>query len=256
MSERHETIELPEGPTSLVVEVPAGALTIRPSTSRSLAVRIEGRDADLVVVDASAGRVALRVDSPSRFGASSLRIAVEAPAGIDLEVRSASLDVHSTVDLGSVTVATASGDVRLADVADLRVKAASGDIWVAGVGTVRASVASGDLRTGDVAGDLEVSAASGDVFADTVAGRVDVRTASGDVRIGRWTGTDLAIKSVSGDVLVTVPPGTRADLDLKTLSGDVRMPDGPSASVPDEERVRRRLRFSSVSGTFDLRVGD
>lgn len=241
----------------LVVSVADGNLRIVASDEGAGSVTLEGKRVEDVDVDITGGVVTIRHQQEGGrwFGSSGLRITVAAPAGLDVDVRGASLDVDADAPLGDVSVATASGDVRLGSVAVLRAKAASGDIHVDSAGDLRAGIASGDVRAGSVSGDLEVSAASGNIRADAIGGRVDAKTASGDIRIGRWTGTDFTAKTVSGDVSVTVPAGTRAQLDLKTLSGSVRMPDGPSAEVPEAERVARRLKFTSVSGDFSLDVG-
>jgi DUF4097 and DUF4098 domain-containing protein YvlB len=240
----------------LTVAVSDGSLRIMPATDGTGSVTIEGKRADEAEVDITAGVVQIRhLPEGSRwFGGSGLRITVTAPPGVDVDVRGGALDVDADMVLGDVSVATASGDVRLGTVGSLRAKAASGDIHVDAAGELRAGVASGDVRAGSIERSLEVSAASGDVRADSVGGGIEVRTASGDINIGHWTGTDLAAKTVSGDVAVTVPPGTRAQLDLRTLSGTVRMPDGPTEDVPDDERVVRRMKFTSVSGDFRLGV--
>jgi DUF4097 and DUF4098 domain-containing protein YvlB len=239
----------------LTVAVSDGSLRIMPATDGTGSVTVEGKRADEAEVDITAGVVTVRQPEGNRwFGSSGLRITVTAPPGIDVDVRSASLDVDADTILGDVTVETASGDIRLGTVRSLRAKAASGDIQVDAAGDLRAGLASGDVRAGSIERSLEVSAASGDVRADSVGGGIEVRTASGDIHIGHWTGTDLAVKTVSGDVAVTVPPGTRAQLDLRTLSGTVRMPDRPTEDVPEEQRVVRRMKFTSVSGDFRLGV--
>ncbi|MEX1280581.1 MAG: DUF4097 family beta strand repeat-containing protein [Acidimicrobiia bacterium] len=255
MSERTETLDLTAPARALVIELPAGECRIEPGEADLVTVTLAGRDADLVEVEAAGGTVSVRLPRDGRFSRSSVALSVAVPPGLDLTVRSASMDVAAAVALGDVDVRTASGDVRLSDVASLSVKAASGDVRVERVaGDLTAALASGDVAATSVGGDVTTSTASGDVRVDHASGRLELRTASGEVLVGRWEGTDAALKTVSGHVRLTVPAGTRGDLDLTSFSGRVRLPSGPTSDVPDAERVRRRIRFRSVSGDFDLHV--
>lgn len=255
MSERTEILDLTAPARELVVELPGGECRLEPGEAGRVGVTLSGRDADLVEVEAAGGTVHVRLPRDGQFARSSVAVSVAVPAGLALTIRSASMDVVGAVPLGDVDIRTASGDLRLADVASLSVKAASGDVWVDRVaGDLVAALASGDIRADFVGGDVTTSTASGDVRVDHATGRLEVKTASGEVLVGRWEGGDAAIKTVSGNVRLTVPAGTRADLDLTSFSGRVRLPSGPSSDVPEAERVRRRVRFRSVSGDFDLRV--
>ena len=254
---RQETVELPEAPTRLVLNVPSGRAEIRQSEDDAVHVSIDGDRAEDVVVSASGDTVTIRHDPPQgQWGIGRLRFDIRIPVGMDLDFRSASLNLRSTVDLGSVDAATASGNLRFESVGSLTAKTASGDLRVGDVhGDVRAKSASGDLKVKAIGKDLAANTASGDIAVEEVGGRVDVKTASGDIRIESFSGTELAVKTVSGNTSVSVPPGTTADLDLNSLSGNIRLPKGPASEVDPSDRVRRRLRFRSVSGDFRLRVG-
>lgn len=255
MSERTETVDLTAPAREIVVELPGGECRLEPGDGDRITVTLAGRDADLVEVEATGGTVSVRLPRDGQFTRSSVAVSVAVPPGLDLTVRSASMDVVAAVPLGDVDVRTASGNVRLADVASLSVKAASGDVRVDRVtGDLTATLASGDVAAASVAGDVTTSTASGDVRLDRASGRLAVKTASGEVLVGRWEGTDAAVKTVSGNVRLTVPAGTRGDLDLTSFSGRVRLPSGPASDVADTDRVRRRIRFRSVSGDLDLHV--
>lgn len=255
MTTRTEHFEFGDEHPRLSIDVPAGEVILEPGPGGQMTVALDGPRADEFEVTASGGAVAVRYrDGKWLSGRSSVRIVATVPMGTDLDVQGASLDVRSRVGLGSVRGRTASGDLSLTTATDVSIKSASGTVSVDVVtGDLRASLASGDIRAGTIEGDLDISSASGDVDVDAVSGRVEVSTASGDLRIGCCSGSDLACKTVSGDASIGVPRGTRADLDVKTLSGDVRLPPGGSHGIPDEDRVRRRLTFKSVSGDIELK---
>jgi DUF4097 and DUF4098 domain-containing protein YvlB len=99
------------------------------------------------------------------------------------------------------------------------------------------------------AGAVEVKVASGDVVLGTVGGDCTVRTASGRVKVSRFEGSRLEAKTISGDVLVGVPPGRRYSVALQTLSGEV----GTDFPVSGEgEAAPARLTVTSISG--DIRI--
>lgn len=148
----------------------------------------------------------------------------------------------------SVRVATGSGDVDLGDeleVGQLTVQTASGDIECRVKSCERAEfvTASGDVRLEGNAAQAQAETASGDVSLDGPMGQVKVSTASGDVEMSGsvWK---AHVKSMSGDVRVesmTLP----AEMDLSSKSGDVEV------RVPDNGPFK--VNASSVSGTVDLR---
>lgn len=254
---REETIELPEAPSRLVLSVTSGSAEITPSDDDAVHISIDGDKADEVEVSTSGDTVTIRHDPQRRqWGGGRLRFDIRIPAGMDLDFRSASLNLRAGVALGNVDASTASGNLRFETVAALTAKSASGDLLVGEVtGDVRAKLASGDLRAKTIGEALSASSASGDINVERIGGRVDVKTASGDVHIGSFTGTELAVKTVSGDASVSVPTGTTADLNLNSLSGTIHLPDGGNTDIDPADRVRRRLRYTSVSGDFRLKVG-
>lgn len=244
---------------SLNISIPSGSIRLTESNDDSVVVELEGKGADQVEVTAVGDDITISFkDSGERrfFGFSgSVIVRVQLPRGSDLRTSIASADVYCDVALGGVKCATASGDLRLADVREgLEVKSASGDVQVGNVGgSLKATLASGDIRAGKVEGTLQVNTASGDILVKEACGDVRAKSASGDVLVGCWSGREFSARTVSGDVRTAVPPGTRAELNLKSMSGDIRMPDRPSAAE-GIERVARRLSFTSVSGDFALDV--
>jgi hypothetical protein len=77
-----------------------------------------------------------------------------------------------------------------------------------------------------------------------------VSTAAGDVRIRRFDGPSVEIKSLTGDLQIGLPSGIRVEADIKSMVGRISLPepvertDTPSRSV--------RLRARTTSG--DIRI--
>lgn len=115
----------------------------------------------------------------------------------------------------------------------------SGDVRVSGVTmAVRGASVSGDVR-------LEQIHATDDVSATTVSG--DVTASLESVA----SGTELEMKSVSGDVRISMPAGTGLDLELSTVSGDLTS----DFDLAMQGRFnRRRINAQINKGGSDLRV--
>jgi hypothetical protein len=200
--------------------------------------RAESRHmADELHVDTSteAGQLVVRARYPARrsirigfwdlfhdmeWPSSEVKIAVQVPAGLALEVRTSSGDVDCTGLATPVRIASTSGDVRIA--------AAGGDVEI--------ETASGDVNAGDV-GRIHVRTTSGDADLVGVRGPVDVHTTSGDVTV-RDAADSLMLGTVSGDVEVE---HAALGLSVTTTSGEIRA-----------RRVRGRVEVGASSGGVDL----
>ncbi len=253
-----ERFALTGSTANLLVTIPSGTVRLTESSDAAVSIEVEGKGADQVLISAVGDDITISYkDQERRFFGShgSVVIRVQLPAGSDLRLNTASANLLSDVDLGEVKCGTASGDVRLTNVSGgLEVKSASGDVQARTIGgALKASLASGDVRAKKVKGPIQVNTASGDIRVRDASGDVRVKSASGDVHIERWSGEDFGARTVSGDVTLSVPAGTRAELSLRSMSGSIRMPDGPSPHK-GAERVQRRLSFTSVSGDFSLKV--
>ncbi|MEV0585781.1 DUF4097 family beta strand repeat-containing protein [Nonomuraea sp. NPDC050310] len=150
-----------------------------------------------------------------------------------------------------------------------RVRSVSGEVTLDGVsGDVAAETVSGPLESRAMEGDLNFKSVSGDL---TVAGgfprRLKATTVSGritaDLRL-RPTG-HVTINTVSGDVLVRLPPTVDTDITLRSTTGRLDSAfDGLSASQrPGSKHLSGRigggmaeLSVKSVSGRVTLLKGD
>lgn len=150
----------------------------------------------------------------------------------------------------------------------VRASAVSGDVSVTGAhGELRVSSVSGDASVADAEGPLNISSVSGDVRiqrAKVTSLRVSTVSGDIDVRADAVTGTeDFSLRSVSGDIVLTLPRDFNADLSLSTVSGelDSEFPmtlNGRASRRRIEARIGqggRELSVSTVSGDVRLRTG-
>ncbi|NND01412.1 MAG: DUF4097 family beta strand repeat protein [Acidimicrobiia bacterium] len=219
-------VELRGGPEEdYTVELNGSDLVVRPPTKRSGKRRFASTDIKLFV--------------PSRASG---------------EIRVASGDVVIGTELHELTVATASGDIRVdASIArDFSVKTASGDIKTREIGGhVFVATASGDVTVEDVGGDLTFNSASGDLRVGTIAGMVEVKGVSADVSIDAVAGHTVRARTLSGDVRLGIPPGRTVDLDMQTLSGEVVNRLSKSGGDPGPN-TPLALSVKTVSGNLKL----
>jgi hypothetical protein len=205
---------------------------------------------DRVVIEPTDGAVTIREQESHglTFGSDrgSVRIEVAVPADAEITVDTASGEVVAEGLHGEQRYRTASGELRLLDVAGrIDVNAVSGDAELA--------------LTGDA--DLGIRTVSGDVRVEGGRlGPIRVNTTSGDIRLDSplTSRTGNAIETLSGDVSLVATAGMR--VEARTVSGDI------TSEVPHrtEGRMGRRtlvigdgsieLAFRSVSG--DLLIHD
>lgn len=256
------TFEVPEA-LRLRVSVPAGEVHVETIDGRSAEVEVTPlRDDDASREAAEKTTVELKgrdlvVEAPKRgwsFGRDpKIRIAAKIPAGSDLAVRTASAPLLATGTYAAVEATTASGDVTVGTATSLRATTASGDVRADDVsGTATVKTASGEVRLGHV-GTLEIAGVSGSVRVDTADDGAAIAIVSGDVELASVARGDVTVKSVSGDVRVGVPAGTRVHVDASSMSGtlrsDIPLDDAPGGS----EGPLLDIRGKTVSGDVHVR---
>jgi hypothetical protein len=275
-----DTFETPT-PPRLTVDLRAGVLTIDTAETDETTVAITPlNDSDVTLDALMSTTVEQRGDEvvvhvPSRFGflgrAPKLSIAITAPHGARLGLKSGSADIIATGRFGTSVVTTGSGDIALGDCTDsLRVSSGSGAVRVESVAKdLVAKTGSGNIEISDVDGEASLSSGSGDVIvggasrgveAKTGSGNITVRsappdlratTASGDIRIDVAREGEVRAKAASGDIHAGVAAGTAAWLEVHTVSGRVASTLEASGEPTAEER-RVRLQLSTVSGDIEL----
>lgn len=240
---REERFSTPQ-PIRLECTVTSGSITIATGEDAESTVALHGPPG---VVDG------MRVELVGN------RVVVSEPRGsiLDLLTRSRdSLKVAASVPHGSaVAIKTASSDAALdGRFGEIEMQCASADLRVTGEvdGNVSMKSASGDVQLPQVHGDVEVRGVSGDLRADSIDGSVAVALVSGDVRIDSLREGTVSVRSVSGDVVLGIAPGSAVDLDASSASGDLVSEIPLSAAPADGNDPTVVIHGVTASG--DVRV--
>lgn len=268
MDSRRETF--PAERARLKVRNPAGDVRIETADTAETTVELVAlNDSDATrnaiekaVVAARGDEVAVEIEGRSwsisigSLGITSPKVSVRitCPHGSDLDCNTASAELETAGRLGDVRVRTASGDTRLDRIeGSLELHTASGDVSVEHVGG-RAGVnsVSGDVIVREAQQGLAVNSVSGDVTVEEVTGDLTVGSVSGDQIVRAAGPGDVALKAVSGDVLVAIRRGLRVRLDVNSVSGtigsELEVSDTPTRSDGPETNLRVR----TVSGDVKI----
>jgi len=266
---RRETFTTP-GPLRLDLRLPSGEIDVESLDGDETVVVLDStRDSDEVREAIDNAKIELRrrgdghevtVDVQRKrflglsFNRGDIVLRVTAPHGADVELSTASADVHGRGRFGSLEAQLASGDLEFAELSGgANVKSASGDVELDRVGgEAKVNTASGDIHIGLVGGDAVLRSASGDVTIDVAERSVTVQTASGDQRLNAVVSGRVTMQSASGDQHVGVRRGTRVHIDAKTMSGDTTSELDVSDEPPSGEGPSVELRATAMSG--DIRI--
>ncbi|MFI5952446.1 DUF4097 family beta strand repeat-containing protein [Cryptosporangium sp. NPDC051539] len=237
-----------------------------PANSRDIRV------ADQATVSYAAGRLTVRAPKSwslfTRPGTAA--ITVELPTRSDVRADASIADFSCTGPLGTVTLATSVGSIRVDDATDVHLKTDHGDIHVghvtgyadiSGSGRVDAldlaadahiRNLNGDNRIEEIGGDLRTSTANGRIRVGTAHADVDAKSANGSIRIDEVTRGHVTAKTAAGDIEIGVAPSTAAWLDLHTQLGSVRngldATSGPGDATHTVE-VRARTPLGDITIT-------
>jgi DUF4097 and DUF4098 domain-containing protein YvlB len=228
-----------------------GDITVAAGAPGTVTVAISGSSAADYVIDQVGDVITIE---PRRSGlfTSACDLILTLPAGSTLELSSTSGDIVVQGEVEEMRASVASGDVRAGTIRSMcRVNSASGDITVGAAGDAEINTASGRVRLGRISGTLRLNAASGDVSVAEIGESANTKVASSTVRIDRFDGTELKHKSMSGDLVVGIPPRRTIDFDYSSLSGRLRnrLPKGDGS--PSEKLVA--ISVDAVSGDVTLR---
>ena len=234
----------------LDVGVPSGSVEVRVGDHGSVQAVLESSAAEDFEMSAAGDRITIRHPSRWFVRGRSCRLMVTVPPGTDVEIDAASATVRLVGVLGAVRLRTASGDVTFDRVAHLDVTSASGGVTGDRVdGDVSLTAISGNCSFQRVDGRMRASLTSANLRVDECAGDLTVVTTSGTTRIGHCGGSDISVRSVSGDVRLGLPTGIRVEAELSTVSGRARLPEPAPFSG---ERRPVNLKVKTVSG--DIRI--
>lgn len=175
------------------------------------------------------------------------------------------VDIETGLEVGQLSVKTASGDVELRDAEcqELIFHSASGDLFAEGVNcrSASANTASGDVDlTGDFA-SVKIGTASGDVKLSGHTQQLRCTSASGDMEADLFdVPQQLEVSSKSGDCEIAIPGGQGFTLQFSTVSGELDSDFqlvGPVGKRSGEaiylDGGGRLFHISSISGDILLR---
>lgn len=255
MTERVETYDVSERPRIDISSI-AGDVIIKSWNENRIKIVLSGHPetVESTTIDATQDSVVIRSNADKRarrFFARAMDVVVTTPPGGIVRINSGSGDVRVRLRLAELEINSASGDVRIEEeVGDVRVKVASGQVTVADVkGDAEVRSANGDIKIG-YAMDAVVSTASGTIVLGTIESSARVKSASGDVRVRDFRGSDLEVKTMSGDAMIGLAPGRTVNARIMTLSGDFRNKIKPSDG---DKTGRMTLTVKSFSGDVILR---
>ncbi|GMR02041.1 MAG: hypothetical protein BMS9Abin20_0367 [Acidimicrobiia bacterium] len=255
MTERVETYDVSEHP-GIDISLIAGDVIVKSWNENRIMIVLSGHPetVESTTIDATQDSVAIRSNADKRsrrFFARAMDVVVTTPPGGIVRINSGSGDVRVRLRVAEVEVNSASGDVHIEEeVGHVRVKVASGRVTVAYVeGDAEVSSANGDIKIGHAA-DAVVTTASGTIVLGTIESSARVKSASGDVRVRDFRGSDLVVKTMSGDAILGLAPGRTVNARITTLSGDFRNKIKPTDG---DKTVRMTLIVKSFSGDVILR---
>lgn len=181
------TFNTPE-PISAVLDIPAGRIQFIAADRADTAVEIlpanpsKSRDvkaAEEAKVGYGDGVLRIEVSAKNQyFGPSgSVAVTVQLPAGSQVEVNAASVELRAAGRFGDVAVKSAHGSIDLEEVASARLTTVAGDVSV-----------------GRLNGPAEIRTSKGDIrIAEAVSGAVVLRTDVGEVEVGAAAGVSATL---------------------------------------------------------------
>lgn len=233
------------------VHIQSGRVEIRSGPAGVVKVDVETDNAGFVV-EQHGDQIHIATKPNGGWSSrNSAYVVVEVPDDSDATIASASAKIEIEAPVRNLDMKTASGDIDVSFASSASIKTASGDVRIGVVKSdVKVSSASGDVNLEESEGKVRFSSASGDLFIGASSGAINASTASGDVTVQRYSGRQLNVKSMSGEVEVGVPAGTRLDLDATLLSGELHLPEPGNSSESSSREMTIRVKL--VSG--DLRI--
>lgn len=250
MSDRIEAFEVGET-VRVIAATRSGDIAVVTGEPNSVRVAIDGGAAGNYEIDQIGDVISVEPRRKGRFVGSSADIVLSVPEGASLELSCTSGDITVQSPVTELRASVASGDIRADRVATVcRVNSASGDIRINSAKDAEVNTASGTVRLGSIDRSLRLNAASGNVYADSIGDSAICKVASSDVRIGSFEGSEMRLKTMSGDLHIGIPQRRTIELDFTSLSGRLRnkLPDGDGG--PSEKTLL--ISVTAVSGDVTL----
>lgn len=240
------------GTPEVEVRIASGRVEIISGPEGVVSVEVDTNDPDFIVEQRGKLVYIASERSSGWLSRGSDFVTVRMAPGGEARISTASARFECEPHMARLDVKTASGDVEMESADIATVKTASGDVGIGDVRkALRASTASGDIFVrGDCEGSVGLNTASGDVHIERCNATIDLNSASGDVYIRRFTGNQANFKSMSGNIDLGIPEGSKVDLDATLLSGKLRAPEKREASMPLERHISVKAKL--VSGDLTI----
>lgn len=203
-------------------------------------IDVRAWDRDEVRIEGSLGKGAERLEVKGDRGRLEVRVKYPARSGFRLP--------FGNLSTGSARVEPSVLRLLVPLRADLDISAVSADITVWGVAPASLKIENVSGRTTVAAAPqrLELDSVSGDTDLTINRGDIDAQSVSGDIHLSGRLGDEVALESVSGDVVVRVADTPLRRFEGTTVSGDI--------DVSTSLAVNARLTMESVSGDIALRL--
>lgn len=165
---------------------------------------------------------------------------------VEMSGMSVDIVVHVPYET-QVEIRSRAGDVEVRDTRhSCRVNGTSGDVKIHGAsGQVEVQTTQGDVELMDCKATLvAIENSSGNIRLVEVAASMNLRTASGDVTLERCTvDRTLSVEAVSGDISIDIREPLQGAQTVRTVSGDVLMTVSDGCDC--------RVSLSSMTGSVD-----
>lgn len=114
---------------------------------------------------------------------------------------------------------------------------------------------SGDIEVTQTLANIEIGSVSGDVIiSQNPSGKCTVKTVSGNIASHTFSGCEYTLKSISGDIEVSVAPNLNVEVDGNSVSGNLNSEISleESKDAPSNNNKVVKITTSTVSGNFNL----
>jgi DUF4097 and DUF4098 domain-containing protein YvlB len=242
---------------SLFVAIGSGSVVLHASAVDQTEVEITGDGSDEVVVEQRGDEV--HITAPPRLGGlfggrNGLNVQVSLPTGSRVVTKLGSADLTAAGELGTVSVKTGAGSVRLESVSgDADIHTGSGDITLGDLsGAASVTTGSGSIALGAVTAEVLAKSGSGDLRVREANGDAALRTGSGGIFVEKASRGQLVAKTGSGDVRVGIPAGVPVWTDIQSGSGQVHNGlEGVGEPAAGQEYLELRAKTGSGSVYLD-----
>ena len=131
----------------------------------------------------------------------------------------------------------------------------SAEIMLPGSSNVKIKTVTGDIEVNQALASLQIKSISGDVLiSQNPATTCIVKTVAGNIATHTFSGCEYTLKSISGDIKVSVAPDLNVEVDGNSISGNLSSEislDGDNDSSISSSKVVR-ITTSTISGNFNL----